>query len=124
MVIDFFDKCRFKGLAGLEDWCCFGVSWMAEGFGFWIVSAGEDEGVEAGDEGGDGVWVGRGWREDDGDGTGVVDGLGVGHGEVGGGMIFADHEIGGDGDEGFGLGGSHVVCFVGCFGWEWGGMVE
>jgi len=103
------------------------VRWNAEGFCFGVVASGENEGVEVGEEGGDGFGIGGCRGEDDGDGTGVVDGVGVGHGEVGGGMIFADHEIGGDGDEGLrGFGGwvGHGVCFVGCLGRDWGGMVE
>lgn len=74
------------------------MGWCAEGFGGWIIAAGEDEGVEVFDEIGDGI---DDWGDDNGDASGLGDGIGVGHGEVGGGMIFSDHHIRSDGDDRF-----------------------
>ncbi len=100
MVIELLDELGLERLACFDDWDGGFVGWLAEGFGFGIVAAGEDEGVEMGDEI---CCVGWDWREDDWDATGLVNGMGVGHGEIGGWAIFSDHEIGSDGDERAGL---------------------
>jgi len=96
MIVELFDELGLERLACFDDWGGGFVGWMAEGFGFGIIAAGEDKGVETGDEIG---CVAGDWREDDGDAAGLANGLSVGHGEVSGWAIFSDHEIGSDGDE-------------------------
>ncbi len=51
VVVELGDEVGFERLASGEDGSDFGVGWGAEGFGDWVVSAGEDECVEAVDEG-------------------------------------------------------------------------
>jgi len=90
LIVEFVDELGFEGLAVIEDGRDGVVCGTAEGFGFGVIAAGEDEGIEVLDEIGD---IARRRGEDDWDAAGVDDGLGVGHGEVGGRAIVTDHQI-------------------------------
>lgn len=112
VVVEFADEFGLECLAGFDDGGRFLMGRMPEGFGCGVVAAGEDEGVELPDE------INRIARhrwENHRDATGLVYSLGIGHGEVGGRTVFADHQIGSDGDErAFGLGlGHHSSLYVG-----------